>query len=73
MTTDKNSSIVRVFSFQICEKLNSGKWTSVYDDVQKSMYAYGEGNWVGYDNVDTLTIRVCLIVQRHSRMRKRLL
>jgi len=25
------------------------------------MYAYGEGMWVGYDNIDTLTIRVCFI------------
>ena len=46
------------YLFKICEKLKSGLWTSKYDDIQKSMYAYGEGTWVGYDNIDTLTIRV---------------
>jgi hypothetical protein len=50
--------------------LNSGLWTSKYDDVQKSMYAYGEGLWVGYDNVDTFTIRVCFIDKYHYLIRQ---
>lgn len=44
--------------YEICEKLKSGNWTAKFDDVQKSMYAYGDGMWVGYDNVDTLFLRV---------------
>ena len=48
--------------YEICEKLNSGTWKSQYDDVQKSMYAYGDGMWVGYDNIDTLTIRANYII-----------
>ncbi|CAF1311435.1 unnamed protein product [Adineta steineri] len=48
--------------YEICEKLKSSAWTSKYDDVQKSMYAYGDGMWVGYDNIDTLTIRANYII-----------
>jgi hypothetical protein len=48
--------------------LNSGQWISKYDDVQKSMYAYGDGMWVGYDNVDTLTIRVCDYLDKRAEI-----
>ena len=44
--------------YEICEKLKSGKWTSRFDDEQKSMYAFGEGMWVGYDDATTIAIRV---------------
>ncbi|CAF0724867.1 unnamed protein product [Didymodactylos carnosus] len=47
--------------YEICEKLNNG-WTKVYDSVQKSMYAYGDQNWVGYDDVDTIKIRANYIM-----------
>ena len=49
--------------FEICEKLNQG-WTEVYDDTMKSVYAYGDGEWVGYENTQSLAHRCNIINER---------
>lgn len=36
---------------EICEELQKGKWTVVYDDQQRVPYAYNGKQWVGYDDV----------------------
>jgi len=50
--------------YEICEKVKSGEWTAVYDDTMKSMYAYGGGTWMGYENKQTLQHRCDFINQR---------
>jgi len=42
--------------YEICEAISTG-WTAVYDDNMKSMYAYGDNQWVGYENVQTFQHR----------------
>ncbi|CAF1039913.1 unnamed protein product [Rotaria sordida] len=51
--------------YEICEKLNSGQWTSEYDDIQKSMYAYDEDTWVSYDNIQTISIRANYVIEQN--------
>ena len=46
--------------YEICQKISSG-WTAVKNDEMQSMYAYGDGEWVGYENRDTLTHRCGVI------------
>ena len=43
--------------YEICEKLKSG-WTSVWDDEAQVPYAYGDGDWVGYDNQRSIGVKV---------------
>lgn len=43
--------------YEVCEKLNAG-WTSVWDDEGKVPYAHGDGDWVGYDNPDSIQYKV---------------
>ena len=50
--------------YEICDKINNG-WVEVYDDAMKSVYAYGDGEWVGYENRQSLTHRCNIINQRN--------
>ena len=43
--------------YEICEKLQNG-WTEVWLDEGKVPYAYGDGDWVGYDNVESINYKV---------------
>ena len=43
--------------YEICEKLKNG-WTEVWLDEGKVPYAYGDGDWVGYDNVESINYKV---------------
>jgi chitinase len=43
--------------YEICEKLSQG-WTRVWQDEHKAPYAYSGVNWVGYDDIESLTIKV---------------
>jgi len=45
--------------YEVCERLKSG-WTSVWDDEGKVPYAFGDGDWVGYDNPDSIELKVQL-------------
>lgn len=44
-------------TYQICENLKSG-WSRVWDDEQKTPYAYRGNQWVGYDDVESVAIKV---------------
>ena len=44
--------------FEICQNLRSNGWTEVWLDEGKVPYAYGDGDWVGYDNVDSIIYKV---------------
>lgn len=46
--------------FQICPFVNSGEWTKKYDDVGKCPYAYYDDQWIGYEDEDSIGIKVIL-------------
>ena len=43
---------------QICEKMMKEKWTVVRDAYYKAPYAYFGDQWVGYDDVQSIAIKV---------------
>ena len=46
--------------YEICQNLGSNGWKDVWLDEGKVPYAYGNGDWVGYDNVDSIIYKVNL-------------
>ncbi|XP_022696357.1 endochitinase-like [Varroa jacobsoni] len=51
-----------LFYFEICELLRTNKdWTSAWDNEAKVPYAYGDDQWVGYDNEEGIKYKVELI------------
>ncbi|XP_065572710.1 probable endochitinase [Artemia franciscana] len=46
--------------YEICSAIQSG-WNSVWDRYSQCPYAHGGGQWVGYDNVQSLKLKVKLI------------
>jgi len=47
--------------YEICEKISQNGWIAVKSDEMQSMYAYGDGDWVGYENQETLSHRCGVI------------
>ncbi|XP_055531988.1 acidic mammalian chitinase-like [Wyeomyia smithii] len=46
---------------EICEKIQAGGWTVVWDNVQMVPYAYNGNQWVGYDNVKSFLAKCDLV------------
>jgi len=46
---------------QICEALTSGKLQEQWNAEQKTAYAFKGDQWVGYDNIAAVKIKVRLI------------
>lgn len=46
--------------YQVCENLANG-WTRVWNDEQKVPYAYKGDQWVGYDDLESIQIKVNII------------
>ena len=44
--------------YEICQNLRSNGWKEVWLDEGKVPYAYGDGDWVGYNNVDSINYKV---------------
>ena len=44
--------------FQICTNIKTKGWVEGHDTDAESAYAYGGGQWVGYDNVDSTRVKV---------------
>lgn len=44
--------------FEICQNVRSNGWTEVWLDEGKVPYAYGDGDWVGFDNVYSIIYKV---------------
>ena len=40
--------------FEICHNVRSNGWTEVWLDEGKVPYAHGDGDWIGYDNADSI-------------------
>lgn len=49
---------------EICSDLMEGGWTTVYDNQQQSPYSYKADQWVGYDNVQSITAKSQYAVSR---------
>lgn len=43
--------------YEVCEKLVSG-WTVVRNEEQAVPYAYSSNEWVGYDDIESLKVKV---------------
>lgn len=43
---------------EICKNIRSGGWTRVFDNNQRVPYAYGNGKWVGYDDVQSIQEKI---------------
>lgn len=44
--------------YEICPQIKSNNWTKAYDSVGKCPYAYKEDQWVGYDDEDSIGIKM---------------
>lgn len=44
--------------FQILENFAAGEWTIVWDEEQQVPYAYNGNQWVGYDNPESIALKV---------------
>ena len=44
--------------YEICQILRSNGWNEVWLDEGKVPYAYGDSDWVGYDNVDSIIYKI---------------
>uniref|UniRef100_A0A182PEJ9 Chitinase n=1 Tax=Anopheles epiroticus TaxID=199890 RepID=A0A182PEJ9_9DIPT len=43
---------------EICEKLNAGGYTKAFSSVQQVPYAYRGNQWISYDDVNSIAIKV---------------
>jgi chitinase len=43
--------------YEICEKISQG-WSVRKDEEQKVPYAYKDSEWVGYDDKESLALKV---------------
>ncbi|KAI1283831.1 Endochitinase [Halotydeus destructor] len=44
--------------YEICPQVQSKNWTAAYDDVGKCPYAYYKDQWVGYEDEDSIGIKM---------------
>ena len=52
-------SLPKVFSYyEICQKLDKAEWDEEWLDEGKVPYAHGDGDWVGYDNVESIDYKI---------------
>lgn len=49
---------------EICMDLMDGGWTTVYDNQQQCPYSYNGNQWVGYDNVESITVKSQYAIDR---------
>ena len=61
MYTKTNFKFTREVGFisyyEVCEKLNQG-WTRKFNSEQLVPYIYGSSDWVGYEDIESLTKKV---------------
>lgn len=44
--------------YEICPQVKSGNWTKDYDSIGKVPYAYKDDQWVGYEDEDSIAIKM---------------
>lgn len=50
--------------YEICVHINNKNWTKKYDDIGKCPYAYWEDQWVGYEDEDSVAIKMDFIKEK---------
>ncbi|CAI9730440.1 acidic mammalian chitinase-like [Octopus vulgaris] len=50
--------------YEICEKIQLEDWTVEWIDSQKVPFAHGNGEWVGFENPDSIALKADNIVKR---------
>ena len=50
--------------YEICTKILKDGWTKKWSDEQKVPYAYGDNEWVGYEDVNSLRIKARYILDK---------
>lgn len=50
------------YGFEICKYVKEEKWTRGWSKSQRVPYAYKENQWVGYDDEDSINIKVNYII-----------
>ncbi|XP_076360953.1 endochitinase-like [Tachypleus tridentatus] len=50
--------------YEICENLMTGNWTKKYDDIGKCPYTYHDLQWVGYEDEDSIGIKMDYIREK---------
>jgi chitinase len=48
--------------YEICEKLEKKKWTKKWLKEQAAPYAYGQDNFVSYDDIDSISEKVIALL-----------
>ena len=44
--------------YEICDRVKNQGWTAMYDAEQEANYAFKGDQWIGYDSVKSLQVRV---------------
>lgn len=58
-----------LFTLQICQKVRTEQWTVVQDaEGRRGPYAYKGNQWVGYDDVHSIGLKVSLIVRNDTEL-----
>ena len=51
--------------YEICEKIENRNWEVKYSDTMKAPFAWGDGQWCGYNNRESLQHRCTTINNRN--------
>lgn len=43
---------------EICKRIKNNGYTRVFDTDHNTPYVYGEGQWIGYDDVQSIQVKV---------------
>lgn len=54
-----------IYKFQICQKIQREQWTVVQDPQgRRGPYAYKGDQWVGFDDINSITTKVRIVRDR---------
>ena len=53
-----SSDLTMLVFIQICVDLQDGGWTVVLDQYYQAPYAYKGNQWIGYDDTDSVAVKV---------------
>ena len=51
--------------YEVCKSLKDG-WTKEWNDEQKVPYAYKDDQWVGYDDPQSIKLKVSNLIIQHN-------
>jgi chitinase len=55
--------------YEICERVSSNGWVEVWSNAENLPYAYNQTEWIAFENVDSMKIKVkkkfCIFITKH--------